>query len=161
MHGNARNSSRNRHQHRHQILPCYADFCSLPQRADTGLHRVALAMAQQNKLVSARQEKLVVARHDYLFFGYVHSRPDCNGRMARFLLNVLLASGGYAWTVIRVDDRAEYLNALDHASFESDVLPFRVSSVAKISVLRAWSGDSRQTRGSGCRAYCRPGRQSH
>jgi hypothetical protein len=26
--------------------------------------------------------------------------------------------------VIRVDDRAEYLSALDHASIESDVRPF-------------------------------------
>jgi hypothetical protein len=37
---------------------------------------------------------------------------------------ILLASGGYPWTVIRVDDRAEYLSALDHASIESDVRPF-------------------------------------
>jgi hypothetical protein len=37
---------------------------------------------------------------------------------------VLLASGGYPWTVIRVDDRTEYLSALDHASIESDVRPF-------------------------------------
>jgi hypothetical protein len=38
--------------------------------------------------------------------------------MARFLMNVLLASGS-PWTVIRIDDRGEYLSALDHASIES------------------------------------------
>jgi Fic family protein len=27
-------------------------------------------------------------------FGYIHPYPDGNGRMARFLMNVLLASGG-------------------------------------------------------------------
>ena len=28
-------------------------------------------------------------------FGYIHPYPDGNGRMARFLMNVMLASGGY------------------------------------------------------------------
>jgi hypothetical protein len=28
--------------------------------------------------------------------------PDGNGRIARFLMSVMLASGGYAWTVNRV-----------------------------------------------------------
>jgi hypothetical protein len=40
-----------------RFLPCRADFCSLPQRAGTGLHRVALVLTQQNKLVPARQNE--------------------------------------------------------------------------------------------------------
>jgi hypothetical protein len=44
--------------------------------------------------------------------------------MARFLMNVLLASGGYPWTVVRVEDRTEYLNALDRASIDVDARPF-------------------------------------
>jgi len=32
-------------------------------------------------------------------FGYIHPYPDGNGRMARFLMNVVLASGGYSWTI--------------------------------------------------------------
>lgn len=56
--------------------------------------------------------------------GYLHPFPDGNGRMARFLMNALLAGGGYPWTVIRVDDRAEYLAALETASVESDIRPF-------------------------------------
>ena len=35
--------------------------------------------------------------------------PDGNGRMARFLMNAMLASGGYPWTVVRVEDRDPYL----------------------------------------------------
>jgi Fic family protein len=57
-------------------------------------------------------------------FGYIHPYPDGNGRMARFLMNVMLASGGYPWTVIRVENRSEYLSALDSASIDSDIKPF-------------------------------------
>jgi hypothetical protein len=44
--------------------------------------------------------------------------------MARFLMNAMLASGGYPWTVIRVDDRETYLTALDSASIDLDIGPF-------------------------------------
>jgi len=57
-------------------------------------------------------------------FGYVHPFPDGNGRIARFLMNTLLAGGGYPWTVIRVEDRTEYLAALETASVASDLRPF-------------------------------------
>jgi hypothetical protein len=49
---------------------------------------------------------------------------DGNGRMARFLMNAMLASGGYPWTVVRIEDRASYLAALDRASIDTDVAPF-------------------------------------
>src|SRR5580693_2284376 len=57
-------------------------------------------------------------------FGYIHPYPDGNGRMARFLMNAMLASGGYPWTVIRVEDRKPYLAALDSASVDLDIAPF-------------------------------------
>jgi Fic family protein len=57
-------------------------------------------------------------------FGYIHPYPDGNGRMARFLMNAMLASGGYPWTVIRVEDRDAYLAALDRASTDNDIAPF-------------------------------------
>jgi fido (protein-threonine AMPylation protein) len=57
-------------------------------------------------------------------FGYIHPYPDGNGRMARFLMNAMLASGGYPWTVIRVRDRDTYLHALDRASIDMDIKPF-------------------------------------
>jgi fido (protein-threonine AMPylation protein) len=57
-------------------------------------------------------------------FGYVHPYPDGNGRMARFLMNTMLASGGYPWTVIRVEDRDAYLAALDRASIDMNIDPF-------------------------------------
>jgi hypothetical protein len=44
--------------------------------------------------------------------------------MARFLMNAMLASGGYPWTVIRVEDRAAYMNALENASAQMNIAPF-------------------------------------
>ena len=49
---------------------------------------------------------------------------DGNGRMGRFLMNTMLASGGYLWTVIPVEERDRYMNALEHASFGQDIKPF-------------------------------------
>ena len=57
-------------------------------------------------------------------FGYIHPYPDGNGRMARFLMNAMLASGGYPWTVIRVEDRAAYMKALESASVQMNIGPF-------------------------------------
>jgi fido (protein-threonine AMPylation protein) len=57
-------------------------------------------------------------------FGFIHPYPDGNGRMARFLMNAMLAAGGYPWTVIRVEDRTPYLTALDSASISQDIGPF-------------------------------------
>ena len=65
-------------------------------------------------------------------FGYVHPYPDGNGRMARFLMNVMLASGGYPWTVIRIVDRKSYLSALDRASIEMDIHPFATFIVRRV-----------------------------
>ena len=57
-------------------------------------------------------------------FGYIHPYPDGNGRMARFVMNAMLASGGYPWSVIRVESRETYLAALERASVHQDIEPF-------------------------------------
>ena len=44
--------------------------------------------------------------------------------MCRFLMNVMLASGGYDWVVITNEKRAEYMSALESASVKGDILPF-------------------------------------
>lgn len=62
-------------------------------------------------------------------FGYIYPDPDGNGRLAPFMMSVLVASGGYPWTIIRVDDCADYPHALDRASLEIDLHPF-VSVIA-------------------------------
>jgi len=48
---------------------------------------------------------------------------DGNGRIARFLMNVMLASGGYPWTVIPVEQRDKYMDFLEQASVHQNIEP--------------------------------------
>jgi hypothetical protein len=92
----------------------------VPPRSDI----VPDAMSALFDLLDNEPEAGVRAVLGHWLLGFIHPYPDGNGRMARFLMNVALASGGYPWTVIRVEDRDEYLRALDLASIDGDVVPF-------------------------------------
>jgi fido (protein-threonine AMPylation protein) len=82
------------------------------------------AMPAYFDLLEKEPEPSVRAVLGHWLFGYVHPYTDGNGRMARFLMNLMLASGGYPWTVIRIVDRKSYLSALDRASIEMEIHPF-------------------------------------
>jgi fido (protein-threonine AMPylation protein) len=82
------------------------------------------AMPAYFGLLEKETEPSVRAVLGHWLFGYIHPYPDGNGRMARFLMNVMLASGGYPWTIIRLRDRRAYLAALDRASIDVDIKPF-------------------------------------
>jgi fido (protein-threonine AMPylation protein) len=60
----------------------------------------------------------------HFVFVYIHPYMDGNGRMGRFLMNTMIASGGYPWTVIPVGERTAYMNALEKASIGEDIAPF-------------------------------------
>jgi fido (protein-threonine AMPylation protein) len=92
----------------------------VPPRADV----VSDAMSTFFDLLEGEKEPSVRAVLGHWLFGYIHPYPDGNGRMARLLMNAMLASGGYPWTVIRVEDRAAYLKALETASIDGDVRSF-------------------------------------
>jgi Fic family protein len=49
---------------------------------------------------------------------------DGNGRIGRFLMNAMMAAGGYLWTIISVDRRDDYMAALKAASVEQDITLF-------------------------------------
>jgi Fic family protein len=49
---------------------------------------------------------------------------DGNGRMGRFLMNAMMAAGGYAWTIVPVERRTEYMAALEAASVGQNITPF-------------------------------------
>ncbi len=82
------------------------------------------AMPTLFDLLEKEPEPGVRAVLGHWLLGYIHPYPDGNGRLARFLMNAMLSSGGYRWTVIKVDDRDEYLAALDRASVDADIAPF-------------------------------------
>ncbi|HET7505366.1 MAG TPA: Fic family protein [Kofleriaceae bacterium] len=92
----------------------------VPPRAEV----IREAMPALFDLIEHEPAPAVRAVLGHWLLGYVHPFPDGNGRIARFLMNALLAGGGYPWTVIRVEDRAEYLATLEAASVDSDVRPF-------------------------------------
>ena len=43
--------------------------------------------------------------------------------MGRFIMNVMRAAGGYPWLVIPVEERDNYMAALEEASVNQDILP--------------------------------------
>lgn len=85
---------------------------------------VAESMEALFELLGQEREPAVCAVLGHWLFGYIHPFPDGNGRLARFLMNLMLASGGYPWTTIRVDDRQSYMAALEAASVDQDIVPF-------------------------------------
>jgi fido (protein-threonine AMPylation protein) len=62
----------------------------------------------------------------HFIFVYIHPYMDGNGRIGRFLMNVLMASGGYPWTVVPVEERNAYVSSLEKASVGEKIVPFTV-----------------------------------
>lgn len=60
----------------------------------------------------------------HFLFVYIHPYIDGNGRIARFLMNVMFAAGGYPWTVIPIEKRNMYMETLEAASVEQNIIPF-------------------------------------
>ncbi len=60
----------------------------------------------------------------HFLFVYIHPYVDGNGRLGRFLMNAMLSSGGYPWTVIRIEQRNDYMVALEAASSRGEIKPF-------------------------------------
>ena len=60
----------------------------------------------------------------HFVFVYIHPYMDGNGRMGRFLMNVMLAAGGYPWIVVPLETRNDYLFALESASVQENIGPF-------------------------------------
>ena len=76
------------------------------------------------ELLEQESEASVRVVLGHFMFVYIHPYMDGNGRMGRFLMNIMLASGGYPWTIVPLERRADYMAALEHASVDGDIGPF-------------------------------------
>jgi len=76
------------------------------------------------ELLENEQEASVRAVLGHFIFVFTHPYMDGNGRMGRFLMNAMLMSGAYPWTVIPVEERDRYMDALEMASIKNDIKPF-------------------------------------
>jgi len=75
-------------------------------------------------LLAAEESAAVRIVLGHFMFVYIHPYNDGNGRIGRFLMNAMMASGGFPWTVIPLTRRAEYMAALESASADGDITPF-------------------------------------
>jgi hypothetical protein len=82
------------------------------------------AMPELFELLRNEESPAVRAVLGHFFFVFIHPYVDGNGRMGRFLMNVMLASGGYPWTVIPVEERENYMKSLEDASVRQDITEF-------------------------------------
>ena len=85
---------------------------------------VSDAMPELFRLISEEPDPRVRAVLGHFMFVFIHPYMDGNGRMGRFILNAMLASGGYPWTVVPLEKRREYMSALENASVRGDISDF-------------------------------------
>jgi len=92
----------------------------------TPLNPDAIIDAMQTFYTLLRQEDnaLVRAILGHFFFVYIHPYMDGNGRTARFIMNAMLVTAGYPWTIIPVEKRDEYMTTLEKASVDGDITDF-------------------------------------
>jgi hypothetical protein len=76
------------------------------------------------ELLEQEREPAVRVVLGHFVFVWIHPYMDGNGRMGRFLMNLMMASGGYPWTIIPLSKRDEYMAALERASVGHDIVPF-------------------------------------
>lgn len=76
------------------------------------------------ELLSEEIEVAVRIVLGHFLFVNIHPYMDGNGRIGRFLMNIMLAAGGYPWVVIPVEQRNQYMAALEEASVRRNIVPF-------------------------------------
>lgn len=82
------------------------------------------AMPEYFRLLTKEDNPAVRAILGHFLFGFIHPYNDGNGRMSRFVMNTMLTTGGYSWTIIPVEQRQAYMEALEKASVDGDITDF-------------------------------------
>lgn len=91
------------------------------------------AMPVLFELLEAEPSAAARAVLGHYVFVYIHPYMDGNGRIGRFLMNCMLASGGYPWTVIQSEHRDQYMSALDRVVSDGDIGEFAAFVGAQVS----------------------------
>jgi len=81
------------------------------------------AMETYFKCIIAEESACVRAILGHFIFVFIHPYMDGNGRLGRFIMNAMFASGGYSWTIIPVTKREFYFMALEQASVHLNIKP--------------------------------------
>lgn len=102
----------------HQVYISNSNHVPLPTDA------VVDAMECLFDLVAEEPHAAVRAVLGHFVFVFIHPYGDGNGRMARFMMNALFASGGYPWTVVHLDTRNQYMQSLEKASIQNVIDDF-------------------------------------
>jgi hypothetical protein len=76
------------------------------------------------ELLKNEEHPAVRAILGHFIFVYIHPYMDGNGRIGRFILNLMFVSGGYPWTVIRTENRPQYMQSLEAASSDGKIEAF-------------------------------------
>ncbi len=70
----------------------------------------------------------------HFIFVFIHPYMDGNGRIGRFIMNTLWIAAGYPWTIVRLESRKKYLQSLEAASVNKDIIPFTTFLAEEMSV---------------------------
>lgn len=113
----------------HQVYISHSRHVPPPKTA------VPDAMNALEKLLKDEESAAVRAVLGHFIFVFIHPYMDGNGRIGRFIMNLMLVAGGYNWTVIRTSERTRYMASLEAASTEGRIEDF-VNFVA--SEMKHW-----------------------
>lgn len=97
------------------------------------------AMAVLFDLLEREEAPAVRAVLGHFLFSSIRPYPSCNGRVARFLFNFMLSSGGYPWTVFPADERDACSAAFKKARDDLDFAPLAgfLASLVETSIEKA------------------------
>ena len=95
------------------------------------------SMDALERLLSTEENAGVRAVLGHFIFVFIHPYMDGNGRIGRFLMNLMLVSGGYNWTVIRTSERARYMASLEEASANGNIEDFAKFVASEMSFWNA------------------------
>ena len=82
---------------------------------------VRVLMPALFELLEEETEAAVRVVLGHFFFVYIHPYMDGNGRIGRFLMNTMMAAGGYPWTIVPVQKRDGYMTALESSSVDQGI----------------------------------------